>query len=49
VRRFQSKIEKVRKVIKGEVYKLMFGFLIHPSAEKEAEKRGIRVIASYMR
>jgi len=46
VRRFQSKIEKVRKVIKGEVYKLMFGFLIHHSAEKEAEKRGIRVIAS---
>jgi len=27
----------------------MFRFLIHPSAEKEAEKKGIRVIASYMR
>ncbi|RZN60882.1 MAG: hypothetical protein DSO07_05050 [Thermoproteota archaeon] len=49
VKKFHRNSEKARKVIKGEIYKLMFGFLIHPSAEKEAEKRGIRVIASYMR
>ena len=44
-----EKLSKVEKTLKAPTYKLMFGFLIHPTAEKEAEARGIRLIASYMR
>ena len=48
--RFYSAVSKVAKLLKdGEVYMLMFGFYIHPTAEKTAEKLGVRLIASYMR
>jgi prefoldin subunit 5 len=33
----------------GVVYKFMFGYMVHPSAEAEARSRGIILIASYMR
>ncbi len=50
VREFLLKLNKISRLFEGkEVYKFMFGFLIHPSAEKEANKHGIKTIASYMR
>jgi hypothetical protein len=48
--RFYSAVSKVARLLKdGDVYMLMFGFYIHPTAEKAAEKLGVRLIASYMR
>jgi hypothetical protein len=49
VKDFCKKVSMIEKALKPPVYKLMFGFLIHPTAEKEAEKYGIKLIASYMR
>jgi len=49
VKDFCKKISMLEKTLKPPVYKLMFGFLIHPTAEKEAEAYGIKLIASYMR
>ncbi|MEM2443997.1 MAG: hypothetical protein QXK56_01945, partial [Sulfolobales archaeon] len=49
VEEFNKTYVKIKKVLKDEVYAFMFGYLIHPSAEDEAKKRGIKVIASYMR
>ncbi|MGQ9788717.1 MAG: hypothetical protein ACUVQM_05390, partial [Candidatus Hadarchaeaceae archaeon] len=49
VKEFDESAEKVKKVIPNEVYKLIFGYYVHPSAEEEAGKRGIKLIASYMR
>ncbi|MEM4274239.1 MAG: hypothetical protein QW420_07785 [Candidatus Caldarchaeum sp.] len=39
----------VEKALGGTVYKFMCGYLVHPSAEEEARKRRITLIASYMR
>jgi hypothetical protein len=48
--RFHSAVYRIPKLLKdGDVYMLMFGFYIHPTAEKAAEKLGVRLIASYMR
>ncbi len=50
VKDFSSKLVKLNKLFQDkETYKLMFGFLIYPAAEKEAGKHGIKTIASYMR
>ncbi len=50
VREFAEKLEKLVKAFQGKrMYTFMFGFLIHPSAEREARERGITLIASYMR
>jgi len=50
VKKFSSLLDNVRRAFPGkEVLGFLFGFLIHPSAEIEAEKRGIKVIATYMR
>lgn len=47
---FIKHAEKVEKIIThAKVYKLMFGYLIHPTAEAEAKKKEITLIASYMR
>jgi len=46
---FDELAEKVKKFVPNNVYKLMFGYYVHPSAEQEAKKRGITLIASYMR
>ncbi len=35
--------------IKTEVVKVMFGFLVHPSAEAVAKEAGITLVASYER
>ena len=48
--RFYSAASNVAKLLKdGDAYMLMFGFYVHPTAEKAAEKLGVRLIASYMR
>jgi hypothetical protein len=49
VEEFASSVEKVKKIVPHPVYKFLFGYLIHPSAEDEAEKRSVKLIASYMR
>ncbi|MEM2849834.1 MAG: hypothetical protein QXI36_06140 [Candidatus Bathyarchaeia archaeon] len=50
VREFAEKLEKLVKAFQGRsMYTFMFGFLVHPSADGEARKRGITLIASYMR
>jgi len=49
VERFSKIVEKIKKKIEGNTYELMFGYYIHPSAEEEAKKKKISLIASYMR
>jgi molybdenum-dependent DNA-binding transcriptional regulator ModE len=49
VENFDRLTEKVKRFVPNNVYKLMFGYYVHPSAEHEAKKRGITLIASYMR
>jgi len=46
VEEFDRVAEKTRKTVEGNVYKLMFGYYVHPSAEQEAERRRIKLIAS---
>ncbi|MEM2909457.1 MAG: hypothetical protein QXO01_00065 [Nitrososphaerota archaeon] len=49
VEEFDRKVKIIENYLGMPAYKLMFGYLIHPSASKEAERRGITLIASYMR
>ena len=49
VKEFDETVEKVKRVISHKVYKLLFGYWIHPSAQREAAGRGLMLIASYMR
>ena len=51
VNEFIEKYNLIRKVLSPdmEIIGLMFGFLIHPSAQKAAEREKIYVIASYMK
>ncbi|MHA1469561.1 MAG: hypothetical protein ACTSSP_03245 [Candidatus Asgardarchaeia archaeon] len=49
VEKFGSVVDRLREIISDEIYALMFGYWIHPSAEEEAKKRKITLIASYMR
>jgi hypothetical protein len=46
---FDRLAEKVKRFVPNNTYKLMFGYYVHPSAEQEARKRGVTLIASYMR
>ncbi len=49
VEAFDEWATKLAKAFEEEVYKFMFGYLVHPSAEEEGRKRKITLIASYMR
>ncbi len=49
VKEFDESVEKVKRVIPHRVYKLLFGYWIHPKAQREAANRGLTLIASYMR
>lgn len=49
VESFDKLVERIKATIADRIYKLMFGYYIHPSAEYEAKSRGITLIASYMR
>ena len=44
---FIKAVEKLK--IKDKVFKVMFGFFIHPSASEVAKKEGIVLVASYQR
>jgi len=46
-KKFKKDLSKVLPLIEGKVFKLMFGYLVHPSASKIAED--IKLIASYQR
>jgi tetratricopeptide (TPR) repeat protein len=46
---FDGVAEKAGRVIPHRVYKLLFGYWIHPTAQREAAGRGLTLIASYMR
>jgi multidrug efflux pump subunit AcrA (membrane-fusion protein) len=49
VKEFDGVAEKAGRVIPHRVYKLLFGYWIHPAAQREAAGRGLTLIASYMR
>ena len=49
VKEFDGVAEKARRVMPHRVYKLLFGYWIHPTAQREAAGRGLTLIASYMR
>ena len=49
VHRFARKIASVEPLLEGEIWRIMFGYYIHPSAQKPAEENRIRLIASYQR
>jgi len=49
VKEFDSTVEKAKKAIPHKVYKLLFGYWIHPQAQKEAAGRGVTLVTSYMR
>ncbi|MCK4488056.1 MAG: hypothetical protein KAU38_15025 [Desulfobacterales bacterium] len=47
IKKFKRDLSRVLPLIEGRVFKLMFGYLIHPSASKIADD--IELIASYQR
>lgn len=49
VKGFVRLLARVMPQIKTEVVKVMFGFLVHPSAEAVAKEEGITLVASYER
>ena len=50
VEKFARTLELLKKFFKDkEILGVIFGYLIHPSAEEEAKKYGIKLIATYMR
>ena len=50
VKQFLRMLEKVRRAFPDkDVLGFLFGYLVHPSAQVEAEKHKVKVIATYMR
>ena len=49
VSEFAEVLERVEPLVKGEVWRVMFGYFIHPSAQPVAEKHRILLVASYQR
>ena len=49
VEKFAREVRLVEPLIKGEVMRVMFGYYLHPTAEEEAKKHGIILVASYQR
>jgi len=50
VEKFARTLELLKKFFKDkEILGVIFGYLIHPSAEEKAKKYGIKLIATYMR
>ncbi|RLF13958.1 MAG: hypothetical protein DRJ97_07085 [Thermoprotei archaeon] len=50
VSRFHERVvSRIRRVVEGEVLGILFGYLVHPSAERRAEELGLYVVASYER
>lgn len=46
--RLVTQLENQKQVL-GEIFKLMFGYYVHPSGSKTADEYGIKTIASYQR
>ena len=49
VKDFADVLERVEPLVEGEVWRIMFGYWIHPSAQPVAEERRILLVASYQR
>ena len=49
VSEFSEVLERVEPQVKGEVWRVMFGYYIHPSAQPIAEEKNILLVASYQR
>lgn len=49
VKNFADVLERVEPLVEGEVWRIMFGYYIHPSAQPVAEERRILLVASYQR
>lgn len=49
VKKFLQQISPVIAQIEQEILKLMFGYLIHPTATELAKKERIILVASYQR
>ncbi len=47
VENFVNTVKKLGTI--GEVFKVMFGFLVHPSGSELAEEEGVLLVASYQR
>jgi hypothetical protein len=49
VKHFADVLEQVEPLVEGEVWRVMFGYYIHPSALPVAEEHHILLVASYQR
>ncbi len=49
VKDFADVLERVEPLVEGEVWRVMFGYWIHPSAQPVAEEHHILLVASYQR
>ena len=47
VDRIASIVEKIEKLMDRRSVRVLFGFAVHPSAQIEAEKRGVRIYTAY--
>ena len=47
--KFANSVALVEPVIKGELMRVMFGYVLHPSAEEVARERDVLLVASYQR
>jgi hypothetical protein len=45
VEAFSGRVDRLKSQLRGRVIKLMFGYWVHPSAEQEAKKLQVHVIA----
>lgn len=45
VEAFSGRVDRLKSQLRGRIIKLMFGYWIHPSAEQEAKKLQVHVIA----
>ncbi len=49
VKDFADRVQKVEPLVKGEIWRAMFGYYIHPSAQPVADEHHILLVASYQR
>jgi hypothetical protein len=49
VHKFAQEIKKVEPLVEGEIWRVMFGYRIHPTAREAAQEHHILLVASYQR
>jgi tetratricopeptide (TPR) repeat protein len=49
VKDFADALQRVEPLLEGEVWRVMFGYYVHPSAQPVAEEHDILLVASYQR